>query len=617
MEQYCWKNAMLKEVTGGELLENGRVSGKAGAKSIQLRFLPGRVFLSSRQEGEEYLLMPAAGEEEQTGDTRCWILPEDPDGGKPAVEVCADGMILAQRLADSVLVTVPAQECALRLHEPRPRADFSGNRYELRLEGQEELEGTLARFYWDTMLPSVIERTGGKDYPVWRGYVLSTLQEGEYAGTYPDVDHEFQCKGRLAVSGAFDLGIVRRMLELQFRLMREEPLGLWRNPCAIMPDGYRYYHIRRNSMDRRENAEMFLVSGNVEVLETAWLYFAYTKDRDWLRENMENLEGAASLLESLVDHKGRLWSDVFYEDQVIKDGTECMSAALAAYSFGKLAELERVLERTEQAAGYSALSRKLSDALVREVPTGFWDRENRRFVDWIDRNGTIHDHIHLLANILPVLLGYASESQARAVEKLVNAYLPEFQRFPSFVSAKIQDYSDSEIGTGGPYDLCAAGRYWCWDAAYWAERGDREMLLSQLRKVSAQAKLDQYRMGERYDMNHVYYIDEKNWHGAPHYYEYPCVFAWVLLHEYIGIRPCLDGDLLLRPRISGFGTVKLDAWGLEYRYEESGFSVTNTGKQGLSLRLELSALYHGEPAEKTAFSVKLEPGQTRRFPLEG
>ncbi|MNR44517.1 hypothetical protein D3C85_1632710 [compost metagenome] len=25
----------------------------------------------------------------------------------------------------------------------------------------------------------------------------------------------------------------------------------------------------------------------------------------------------------------------------------------------------------------------------------------------------------------------------------------------------------------------------------------------------------------------------KNWHGAGHYYEYPCVFSWVFLHEYV------------------------------------------------------------------------------------
>lgn len=118
----------------------------------------------------------------------------------------------------------------------------------------------------------------------------------------------------------------------------------------------------------------------------------------------------------------------------------------------------------------------------------------------------------------------------------MDAKRDEFQRFPSFVAAEIEQYTLSELGDGGPYDLCAAGRYWCWDAAYWSWRKDGSMLSRQLQQVMEQASKDGYIMGERYDMNHVYYIDDKNWHGAGHYYEYPCVFSWVLLHEYVGIR---------------------------------------------------------------------------------
>jgi len=71
------------------------------------------------------------------------------------------------------------------------------------------------------------------------------------------------------------------MLELQFQLMREDPEGLWRDPCALQPTGAREYHVRRSSMDGRTNAEMFLVTGNIEVLESTWLYIAQTKDFGW------------------------------------------------------------------------------------------------------------------------------------------------------------------------------------------------------------------------------------------------------------------------------------------------------------------------------------------------
>ena len=79
------------------------------------------------------------------------------------------------------------------------------------------------------------------------------------------------------------------------------------------------------------------------------------------------------------------------------------------------------------------------------------------------------------------------------------------------------------------------------------------MLLRQLLQVAQEARRDDYRMGERYDMDHIYYIDGHNWHGSAHYYEYPCVFTWVLAHEYLGLKFALGVDLLVAPCIQGLG----------------------------------------------------------------
>ncbi len=82
------------------------------------------------------------------------------------------------------------------------------------------------------MLPCVVERTTASGYATSDGFIISTLAS-MYVGTYPDVDHEFQIKGRMAVGSNLDLGIVRRMIELQLKLMREDPVGLWRAPCSV------------------------------------------------------------------------------------------------------------------------------------------------------------------------------------------------------------------------------------------------------------------------------------------------------------------------------------------------------------------------------------------------
>lgn len=522
-----------------------------------------------------------------------WILPDKDASGK-TVCITGFGDKTAETTQTGVEVKLSSGSYILTLYSGWPPCDIFGKGVSLQIKDGEMLEKTYARFYWDTLLPSVIEQTDALVYPIHKGYVLSTLQPGEYAGTYPDVDHEFQCKGRIAVHGKCELAVVERMMNLQFKMMREDPIGLWRNPCAVQPNGVREYHVRRDSMDRSANAEMFLITGNVEILETAWLYFAAEKNMDWLHAHIEELEGAASLLEHLTDHNGRLWSDVFYEDQVIKDGMECMSASMAAHALECLAELEGHLGRREAESRFQNLSSKIAETLIKPVPHGFWDEENRRFTDWIDRNGQVHDHLHLLANCLPVLFGYATEDQVQAVKTLIQENFEEFQRFPTFLSPSIADYTPDEIGDGGPYDLCAAGRYWCWDAAYWAFLGRGDVLGHQLLQVAAQAETDGYRMGERYDMNHVYYKDDKNWHGAAYYYEYPNVYSWVLLQEYLGLRQGIDVDIELRPVLDRYGAVTAENYGIEYEYSAGEFTVKNIASHSQTLRLKLAALYPGK-----------------------
>lgn len=423
------------------------------------------------------------------------------------------------------------------------------------------------------------------------GYVLSTLRTDVYGGTYPDVDHEFQCRGRIALGGALELDLTRRMLELELRLMREDPTGLYRSPCSLQPSGAREYHVRRNSLDRTVNAEMFLITGNVEVIQIAWLYAALSRDFDWPGAHIEELERAAAFTEGLIDCNGRLWSDVYYEDQVMKDGSECMSAALAARAFGQLGELEALLGRAHQAERYRGLELRLARQLASPLPRGFWDANEERFIDWLDRDGRAHDHLHLLANELPVLMGYCSGEQERAVARLIDANLDEYQRFPTFMSARIQDYTGSEIGDGGPYDLCAAGRYWCWDAAYWRRLRRGDMLARQLASVARQAELDGWRMVERYDMNHVYYKSELNWHGSAYYYEYPNVFCWVLIHDYLGVQPALLDDLALSPLAPCGTSVALEGAGIAYEIGKGCIDVTNLRAGSMTISLDMTA--HG------------------------
>lgn len=576
-----------------------------GDRAAEFRLFGGQAVVLDGDD-ELFILPGDAGAAPLHGKGTCWVLPADPKATEPSWLFEADGAIEVRHDGGHFVVTITAEAVRLTRHRARPHADVTGAAYTLDVQEGDLLADALAGFYWGTMLPSVVERTVAAGYPDASGYVISTLAD-KYLGTYPDVDHEFQIKGRLAWGDRADLHVVRRMIELQLRLMREDPTGLWRDPCAVQPDGDREYHVRRNSLDGRENAVMFLVTGNIGVVESIWLYIARTRDLDWLGEHIDELEGATSLVEGCIDPLGRLWSDVYYEDQVIKDGRETMSSSLAIRSFRLLAELEQLLGRDERAAHYRGRADQLTAALVRPLPEGYWDEEAGRFIDWVDRSGRVHDHIHLLANVLPAALGQATPEQTRAVNDLVERELDEFQRFPTFLAARIEDYTESEIGDGGPYDLCAAGRYWCWDAAYWSWRGNRGMLQQQLETVARQGEADDWVMGERYDLDHVYYVDGSPWHGAAHYYEYPCVYSWVLLHEYLGLRPSLTADLRIAP-MSSQGTVRLEqeAYRLSWTLDDTGFRLTNLADASRTFEVDLSGVLPGSAERR----VELAAGES-------
>ena len=550
--------------------------------------------LGVQYEDKQWWVLPVSATGAQIQANKAlWVLPVDAASKDRSWYIQLSGGDLTTEKTDSGLkVTVNAESVTLVQAEARPHSDIFGRRFSFDIDGGAELENALAGFYWGTIMPSVVEKTMAAKFPYHDGYVLSTLNVTSYAGSYPAVDHEFQIKGRLAIGSQADLDVVRRMIELQFKLMHDDPERLYRAPTSVQPNGTREYHVRRNSQNNRQNAAMFPLTGNIEVIEEAWNYYSSTKDAAWLRSNIENLEHAAGWVLANTDQYGRVWSDVYYEDQVMKDGRETMAQAFTARAFELMAGMEKRLARPQESGRYTAASKKMVGVLIEPLPMGFWDEKTSRFIDWVDRDGKAHDHIHLLANELPVVFGYATTAQADAVRHLLDENAGEFERFPSFVAADIAAYNKSEIGDGGPYDLCAAGRYWYWDAAYRALQKQNGVLLDQLKAVAAEAAKTSYFMDERYDMDHVYYIDGKNSHGAKKYYEYPNVYAAVLIAQYLGLTIPADADVSVAPRIKGYGSVEFDApqYAVRYSYNQDGFVLKNLSDKPRRYKVDLSAL---------------------------
>jgi hypothetical protein len=93
-------------------------------------------------------------------------------------------------------------------------------------------------------------------------------------------------------------------------------------------------------------------------------------------------------------------------------------------------------------------------------------------------------------------------------------------------------------------------------------------------------------------MDHVYYVDGKNAHGAEKYYEYPNVFTAVLIEQYLGLTIPADADVSVAPHLKTYGSVdfELPEYALRYSLSENGFALKNLSNKSRRFKVDLSAL---------------------------
>ena len=575
-----------------------------------------KIYAHLEENGNHYVIPPVAQPKAFAGNVFLWALDEEEDTCS-LFQTTGGYRVRHGRAGIEILFDA---DYSTAVQEGVPSCDFLGNAFCVRVDGSDHLERAMANFYWKSLLNQCAERSFLRNKKWLReGYVLSTLETTFYGGTYPAVDHEFHIRGRLAMGDAFDLQLVRRMLELQLRLMRTDWRRQFRIPCSLQPHGRREYRVYRKSQDKKVKAVMFLLTGVMELVEELYQYYCLTKDIGFVTKHLGTLERGLCFAERFLDQNGRLWGDVYYEDQVMKDGANAQAQAFAVHSFRLMARLETIAGVNEKANHYAKLANRMQHNYIQPVPGGYWSEQDSHYVDWIDRQGVVHDHIHLLSNALSVTFGFNDPTRNDAVNAVIEQYDDVFQKFPSFVAAKIEDYTESEIGVGGPYDLCAAGRYWCHDAKSRREKADAALLKRQLERVAQQAGADNFDMGERYDMNYIYYNtgedSRRNWHGSPSYYEYPNVFLDVLVHDFLGIRPDEEADLLIAPCCTIGTEVSMESFGVAYQLSEQGISIQNISNMPKKVRVDLSKIFTGwEERYGASNSIyTLSPAQSLQF----
>lgn len=306
------------------------------------------------ENGKTYVIPPVGQPKKFNGDKLIWIVDIQ---NKRFSKVTTDGVYLVTKKKQCVFVEFD-KSYDREDFDGLPLCDFCGNKFSFNFNDDSLFETTLSRFYWESILNECAERTVmRKKKRLREGYVLSTLKIDFYGGTYPAVDHEFHIRGRLAMGDKFDAEVVKRMIELQLRVMRTDWRGQFRNLLSLQPNGRREYRIYRRSQNKKTKAIMFLVTANLEIVEEIYNYYCLTKDIEFLKSNIETVEAGLRYVQNFIDENGRLWGDVYYEDQVMKDGANAQAQAFAINIFSIMAKIEDILSCNEKAKSYREISR--------------------------------------------------------------------------------------------------------------------------------------------------------------------------------------------------------------------------------------------------------------------
>ncbi len=111
---------------------------------------------------------------------------------------------------------------------------------------------------------------------------------------------------------------------------------------------------------------------------------------------------------------------------------------------------------------------------------------------------------------------------------------------------------------------------------FWGWRQDGERSAHATQASARRRAKEDFETGERYDMDHVYYVDGMDWHGAAHYYG-------ISVRIRLGAGPQLPGDPLcvgrrpgVKPLLRETGRVELTTprFALAYQVTRDTFRLT-------------------------------------------
>lgn len=184
------------------------------------------------------------------------------------------------------------------------------------------------------------------------------------------------------------------------------------------------------------------LDGNAGPLIAAWDYVETTNDTAWLAKRIDRLEFVASYLEQRdIDNDGLIEAEQSGNANTLKDEKrscawwdalncghkDAYTNAIIYRAFRCLADLEKRLDRAEQASRYTERANKLKTSYF---PT-FYNPETGWLVWWISEDGAKHDYASPTTNGIAIEYGLVEPDKGREILAKLRAKMKEvgFTRF--------------------------------------------------------------------------------------------------------------------------------------------------------------------------------------------
>jgi hypothetical protein len=210
------------------------------------------------------------------------------------------------------------------------------------------------------------------------------------------------------------------------------------------------------------------LDSNPSMLIASWDYVEGSGDEKWLGSRLEKLEKVADYLaardvdsDGIVEAVGSGNAGTLRQPErssnandVVNFGhKDAYSNVLIYRAWRCMADLEKRLNRKEQAAKYTALADKLKAAYCKT----FYNPQNGWLVGWISLDGARHDYCFTSVNLMAIDYGLVSQQQGRDILKRLREKMQSvgYTRFDiglpwNLIPIRREDYLQGLKGYGIP-----------------------------------------------------------------------------------------------------------------------------------------------------------------------